>query len=63
MLNMVVLLKLGGSMLKNKELLEKIAKTIGEYKGERFVIVHGGGPNISALMQKKGKQLSASSSG
>ncbi len=53
---MRILLKIGGAMLKNTEILDKIAQDISKFKGKhQFVIVHGGGPNISELMEKFGK--------
>ena len=53
----VVVIKYGGSAMKDKDLEKQIIKDIIllKYIGMKPVIVHGGGPEISAEMKKQNK--------
>ena len=53
--NKIVVIKYGGSAMKDKELEKQIIKDIIllKYVGMKPVIVHGGGPEISAEMEKQ----------
>ena len=55
--NKIVVIKYGGSAMQDKELEKQIIKDIVllKYVGMKPVIVHGGGPEISAEMQKRNK--------
>lgn len=52
----VFLLKFGGNAIRGKEDLSRLSKEIAELirEGAKIVLVHGGGPEISAAMEKKG---------
>jgi len=52
-----VVIKYGGSAMKNKKLEKQIIKDtiLLKYVGMKPVIVHGGGPEISAEMEKRNK--------
>lgn len=52
-----IVIKYGGNAMTNKTLRELVAKDIVllRYIGMRPVLVHGGGPEISEIMQKVGK--------
>jgi len=53
--NKIVVIKYGGSAMKDKELEKQIIKDIIllKYVGMKPVIVHGGGPEISVEMEKR----------
>lgn len=53
-----VVLKYGGNAMDNAELKEKVIQDIVLLKliGMNVVVVHGGGPHITGLMQKLGKE-------
>jgi len=53
----IVVIKYGGSAMKNKTLEKQIIKDIIllKYVGMKPVIVHGGGPEISVEMEKRNK--------
>jgi len=53
----IVVIKYGGSAMKDKDLEKQILKDIIllKYIGMKLVIVHGGGPEISAEMKKHNK--------
>lgn len=55
--NKTVVIKYGGSAVKNKKLEKQIIKDtiLLKYVGMKPVIVHGGGPEISAEMEKRNK--------
>src|SRR5665648_1280019 len=55
--NKIVVIKYGGSAMKDKDLEKQIIKDIIllKYVGMKPVIVHGGGPEISAEMKKRNK--------
>jgi len=55
--NKVIIVKFGGSAMKDKDLEKQIIKDIIllKYIGMKPVIVHGGGPEISAVMKKQNK--------
>ena len=52
-----VVIKYGGSAMKNKKLEKQVIKDtiLLKYVGMKPVIVHGGGPEISAEMEKRNK--------
>lgn len=52
----VFVLKFGGNAIKGKEDLDRLAKeTAGLIKnGARIIMVHGGGPEINAEMERIG---------
>lgn len=54
--NKTVLVKLGGSILENNEMIENIYEDIAMLKmvGAKVVIVHGGGKKISKSLEKNG---------
>lgn len=53
-----VVIKYGGNAMDNPELKEKVIQDIVLLKliGMNVVVVHGGGPHITGLMQKLGKE-------
>ena len=53
-----IVIKLGGSVLDNADLLKKIIEDIVLLKtiGIKVVLVHGGGKHISSLMKRLGKE-------
>jgi len=55
--NKIVVIKYGGSTMKDKDLEKQIIKDIIllKYVGMKPVIVHGGGLEISAEMEKRNK--------
>ena len=55
--NKIVIVKYGGSAMKDKDLEKQIIKDIIllKYVGMKPVIIHGGGPEISAEMEKRNK--------
>ena len=55
--NKIVVVKYGGSAMRDKDLEKQIIKDIIllKYVGMKPVIVHGGGPEISAEMEKRNK--------
>jgi len=52
----VVVLKLGGSAMEDPELAERFAQDVGLLRtvGIRPVVIHGGGPQVSALSERLG---------
>lgn len=55
--NKIVIVKYGGSAMKDKDLEKQIIKDIIllKYVGMKPVIIHGGGPEISVEMEKRNK--------
>lgn len=55
-----IVIKYGGNAMVNPELKQKVVEDIilMKYTGMRPVIVHGGGPEITAALKKIGKQSS-----
>ena len=49
-----VLLKVSGKLVEDTNLLTELARSIRATTKARFVVVHGGGPAISALLQRLG---------
>lgn len=56
--NKVIVIKLGGSLLEKKRLLESVLRDVVllNFVGIKTVLVHGGGPEITREMRKLGKQ-------
>lgn len=56
----IIVIKYGGNAMINDELKEKVIKDIifMKYAGMKPVIVHGGGPEITAALKQMGKQTS-----
>lgn len=56
--NQLVVIKYGGNAMINEELKQAVIKDIVlmKYVGMNPVIVHGGGPEITAMMEKFGKK-------
>ena len=54
----VIVIKLGGAVMEKEKLLDSMLKDIVllNYVGMKTVLVHGGGPEISAEMRKMGKE-------
>ena len=54
----IVVVKYGGNAMVSEELRHQVMEDIVllSYVGVRVVLVHGGGPEISALMERLGKQ-------
>lgn len=53
---MVVVVKFGGDLVANKEVLDKLAQDIAEtLKKDKVVVVHGGGDVVTAIAEKLGK--------
>ncbi|MEM4575928.1 MAG: [LysW]-aminoadipate/[LysW]-glutamate kinase [Candidatus Nezhaarchaeales archaeon] len=53
---MVVIVKFGGDLVANKEVLDRLAKDIAEVSTkEKVVVVHGGGDVVTAIAEKLGK--------
>jgi len=56
--NKTVVIKYGGHAMVNEELKKKVAQDIAflQYSGLRPVIIHGGGPEITQMLAKVGKE-------
>jgi acetylglutamate kinase len=54
----VYVVKFGGNAIRGKDDMSRLSKEVAELvrKGERIILVHGGGPEISAEMEKRGLQ-------
>ena len=53
---MVVVVKFGGDVVANRDVLERLAQDIAEVSGkDKVVVVHGGGDVVTAIAEKLGK--------
>lgn len=53
---MVIVVKFGGDLVANKEVLERLAQDIAEVSSmNKVVVVHGGGDIVTAIAEKLGK--------
>ncbi len=53
---MVVVVKFGGDLVANKEVLERLAQDIADVSSrDKVVVVHGGGDIVTAIAEKLGK--------
>ncbi|MDR0778870.1 MAG: acetylglutamate kinase, partial [Methanomassiliicoccaceae archaeon] len=52
----IYLMKFGGNAIRGKEDLDRLAKEIASLiaKGAKIILVHGGGPEITAEIEKRG---------
>ncbi len=55
-MNDVYVVKFGGNAIRGKEDMMRLSKEVAELvrKGIKIILVHGGGPEISAEMEKRG---------
>ncbi len=53
-----IVIKYGGQAMVNRELMESVASDLGflQFAGIKPVLVHGGGKDVTALMEKIGKK-------
>ena len=51
---MRAVVKVSGKLIENQELLHELAVAVSEFREEQVVLVHGGGPAISELLQRLG---------